>query len=156
MTGTIKHGKKTGQSVDVSLSRSREELEVLEAVIAAKYRNSMSLSSLFACGSKKSPSITIWTALCLPFLEFIRSTWERSLGTMFLLTTQKKAGSMQNSCFSLSYSSVPIPDYNFYPWNNSNLLVSDSWYKEITDLALHKGCIRSQFCPKRIIWICQS
>ncbi|KAJ9595903.1 hypothetical protein L9F63_012922, partial [Diploptera punctata] len=82
MTGTIKRGKKAGQSVDVRLNMSREELEVLEAVIAAKRRNSTSPSSLFACGPTKGPHITMWTALCLPFAFAVSGIYSFYMGTI--------------------------------------------------------------------------
>lgn len=77
MTGTVKRGKKAGQSLDVRLNMSREELEVLDANIVAKSRQSW-----VTCGTGTGPHITLWTLFCFPFAVLAGSIYSFYIGTL--------------------------------------------------------------------------
>ncbi|XP_069678956.1 transmembrane protein 169 [Periplaneta americana] len=145
MTGTIKRGKKAGQSVDVRLNMSREELEVLEAVIAAKRRNSTSPSSWFSCGPKKGPHITMWTALCLPFAVAVSGVYSFYMGTItwynvFTYYTEEKpilCRILVSPFLILLYPFLILIftiGLGLYAGVIQISWFLDSWYKEITDL----------------------
>lgn len=145
MTGTIKRGKKAGQSVDVRLNMSREELEVLEAVIAAKRRNSTSPSSWFTCGPRKGPHITMWTALCLPFAVAVSGIYSFYLGTItwynvFTYYTEEKpilCRILVSPFLILLYPFLIViftVGLGLYAGIVQISWFLDSWYKEITDL----------------------
>ncbi|XP_022187773.1 transmembrane protein 169 isoform X1 [Nilaparvata lugens] len=90
MTGTIKRGKKAGQNLDVRLNISREELEVLEANMAAKENQSFTL-----CGFTKGLHIFLWTLLCFPVATLISSIYSFYIGTLmwhniFTYVTEEK------------------------------------------------------------------
>lgn len=145
MTGTIKRGKKAGQSVDVRLNMSREELEVLEAVIAAKRHNSSSPSSWFACGPRKGPHITVWTALCLPFAVAVSGVYSFYMGTItwynvFTYYTEEKpilCRILVSPFLILLYPFLILIftiGLGLYAGVVQISWFLDSWYKEITDL----------------------
>ena len=81
VTGTIKRGKKAGQSVDVRLNMSREELEQLEAAITSSKRNSISAGRC-PCSLRSGPHITLWTFICLPIAFLISSIYSFYMGTL--------------------------------------------------------------------------
>ena len=145
MTGTIKRGKKAGQSVDVRLNMSREELEVLEAVIAAKRRNSTSPTSLFACSPKKGPHIAMWTTLCLPFAFAVSGIYSFYMGTItwynvFTYYTEEKpvlCRILVSPFLILLYPFLILIftlGLGLYAGVVQISWFFDSWYKEITDL----------------------
>ncbi|PNF38571.1 Transmembrane protein 169 [Cryptotermes secundus] len=145
MTGTIKRGKKAGQSVDVRLNMSREELEVLEAVLAAKRRNSASPSSWLTCGPKNGPHVMIWTALCFPFAVVISGVYSFYMGTItwynvFTYYTEEKpilCRILVSPFLILLYPFLIIIftiGLGLYAGIVQMSWYLDSWYKEITDL----------------------
>lgn len=145
MTGTIKRGKKAGQSVDVRLNISREELEVLEAAVAAKRHSSSSPSSLFSCGPKKGPHITMWTALCLPFAVAVSGVYSFYMGTItwynvFTYYTDEKpilCRILVSPFLILLYPFLILiftVGLGLYAGIVQISWFLDSWYKEITDL----------------------
>ncbi|XP_054259013.1 transmembrane protein 169 isoform X2 [Macrosteles quadrilineatus] len=77
MTGTVKRGKKAGQNLDVRLKISREELEMLDANIAAKTQQ-----SCFTCGLMAGPHVFLWTLLCFPVAVIVSSVYSFYMGTM--------------------------------------------------------------------------
>lgn len=77
MTGTIKRGKKAGQSLDVRLNISREELELMEANIAAKEQQKSQL-----CNLANGFHIFIFTLFCFPVAFFISSAYSFYMGTI--------------------------------------------------------------------------
>lgn len=79
MTGTIKRGKKKGQSVDVKLNISREELEIIEAAIVAEEYNKMDISK---CSLYNGPHIFLFTLICIPFVALISGAYSFYIGTM--------------------------------------------------------------------------
>ncbi|XP_034835857.1 uncharacterized protein [Maniola hyperantus] len=79
MTGTIKRGKKKGQSVDVKLNISREELEIIEAAIVAEEYNKMDVSK---CSLYNGPHIFLFSLLCIPFVACISAMYSFYMGTM--------------------------------------------------------------------------
>ena len=90
MTGTIKRGKKAGQSLDVRLNISREELELMEANIAAKEQEKKQPCSLWS-----GLHILIFTILCFPFAFFISALYSFYVGTLtldsiFMVITEEK------------------------------------------------------------------
>lgn len=74
MTGTVKRGKKAGQNLDVKLNISREELEMLDANIAAKPHLTWSLSA--------GPHVTLWTLFCFPFAVLASAVYSFYIGTL--------------------------------------------------------------------------
>lgn len=139
MTGTIKRGKKAGQNLDVRLNISREELEVLEANIAAKENQSCTL-----CGFTKGPHIFLWTVLCLPVATIISSIYSFYIGTLlwyniFTFVTEEK-----NLLYRILLTPILILLYpfiiilftfglGFYAGIIQISWYLDSWSKEITD-----------------------
>lgn len=79
LNGTIKRGKKKGQSVDVTLNMSREELEVLEATIVAK---EMKKSRLFRCSLLSGIHIILWSLLCMPIVILLSGIYSFYIGTL--------------------------------------------------------------------------
>lgn len=77
MTGTIKRGKKAGQSLDVRLNISREELELMEANIAAKEQEKKQ-----PCSMSNGLHILIFTILCFPIAFFISGLYSFYMGTI--------------------------------------------------------------------------
>ncbi|XP_067012207.2 uncharacterized protein [Anabrus simplex] len=145
MTGTIKRGKKAGQSVDVRLNISREELEVLEATIAAKKRAVTPGMSSFLCNLRKGPHITIWTALCLPFAVIISGIYSFYMGTItwynvFTYYTEEKpvvCRILVSPFLILLYPFLIVIftlGLGVYAGLAQISWFFDSWYKEITDL----------------------
>lgn len=145
MTGTIKRGKKAGQSVDVRLNMSREELEVLEAVITAKRHNSASPSSWLSCGPRKGPHVMIWTVLCLPFAVAISGVYSFYMGTItwynvFTYYTEEKPVLCRILISPFLILLFPFLILIFtiglglYAGIVQISWFLDSWYKEITDL----------------------
>lgn len=87
MTGTVKRGKKVGQNLDVKLNISREELEILDANIAAKSQQS--------CWSMLSgPHVFMWSLFCFPFAVVVSFVYSVYMGTLmwynvFTYTTEE-------------------------------------------------------------------
>lgn len=77
MTGTIKRGKKAGQNLDVRINISREELEMLDATMAAKKQQ-----SCLSCGIREGPHIVVWSLLCFPFITILSAVYSFYVGTL--------------------------------------------------------------------------
>ncbi|BES99276.1 Transmembrane protein 169 [Nesidiocoris tenuis] len=77
MTGTIKRGKKAGQSLDVRLNISREELEIMEANMAAKEQTKRA-----ACTIHNGLHITIFTLFCFPIAFVLSGLYSFYMGTV--------------------------------------------------------------------------
>uniref|UniRef100_A0A0A9Z379 Transmembrane protein 169 n=1 Tax=Lygus hesperus TaxID=30085 RepID=A0A0A9Z379_LYGHE len=77
MTGTIKRGKKAGQSLDVRLNISREELEIMEANIAAKEQTKRKGCTLYT-----GLHVTLFTILCFPVAFVMSSLYSFYMGTV--------------------------------------------------------------------------
>lgn len=75
MVGTIKRGRKAGQNVDVRLNISREELEMMEANLAAKPRPSK-------CSLSTGPHVTLFSIVMFPLALVISSLYSFYLGTL--------------------------------------------------------------------------
>ncbi|KAK7790071.1 hypothetical protein R5R35_012994 [Gryllus longicercus] len=145
MTGTIKRGKKAGQSVDVRLNMSREELEVLEAAIAAKKGNSSTTVSQFICGPQKGPHIIVLTTLFFPFAVIISSIYSFYVGTItwyniFTYYTEEKpvfCRIIVSPFLILLYPFVILIltiGLGLYAGLVQISWFFESWYKEMTDL----------------------
>nr|CAD7585935.1 unnamed protein product [Timema genevievae] len=144
MTGTIKRGKKAGQSVDVRLNISREELEVLEATIAAQKHGSVSSRRLL-CGLRRGPHIALWTVLCLPFVVAVSGLYSFYVGTLtwynvFTYYTEEKplvCRVLVSPILILLYPFLILVltlGLGVYAGLVQVSWFLESWYKEISDL----------------------
>ncbi|KAH8374770.1 uncharacterized protein LOC110187818 [Drosophila serrata] len=81
MTGTIKRGRKKGQSVDLQINISREELEQLNAhAMASDSQKGGSLCCTCSCGT--GLHILLISLLCLPFVTVISAVYSFYIGTL--------------------------------------------------------------------------
>lgn len=83
MAGTIKRGKKKGQSVDVQLNISRDELEKINAaatIMQQDYENSQ--KSCCVCSSKSGMHILLLSLISLPFVVLITCIYGFYIGTI--------------------------------------------------------------------------
>ncbi|KAH8334698.1 hypothetical protein KR074_003986 [Drosophila pseudoananassae] len=81
MTGTIKRGRKKGQSVDLQINISREELEQLNAnAMASETDKGGSLCCRCSCGV--GLHILLISLLCLPFVTVISGVYSFYIGTL--------------------------------------------------------------------------
>lgn len=79
MSGTIRRGKKSVESIDVKLQLSREELDKLEASIVAK--SSPDNDDCFF-GISKGLHVFILSLFCLPFVIIVSSGYSFYFGTV--------------------------------------------------------------------------
>lgn len=83
MTGTIKRGKKKGQSVDVQLNISRDELEKINStalMIQQEHENSK--KSCCLCSLTSGMHILLLSLISLPFVVLITSIYAFYIGTI--------------------------------------------------------------------------
>lgn len=83
MTGTIKRGKKKGQSLDVQLNISRDELEKINSTaLKMQQTNENTKKSSCACSLKSGLHILFLSLLSLPFVIIITTIYGFYIGTI--------------------------------------------------------------------------
>lgn len=83
MTGTIKRGKKKGQSLDVQLNISRDELEKINnAALLMQQQHEDSKKSCCMCSLTSGMHILLLSILSLPFVVIITSIYAFYMGTI--------------------------------------------------------------------------
>lgn len=83
MTGTIKRGRKKGQSVDLQLNMSLDELERINvAALTAVANTSKKRAACFVCSRTMGLHILLLSLLCLPFVTVVTSIYSFYIGTL--------------------------------------------------------------------------
>lgn len=84
MTGTIKRGRKKGQSVDLQLNMSLDELERINVAALTAVANTATkkASSCFVCSRTMGLHILLLSLLCLPFVTVVTSVYSFYIGTL--------------------------------------------------------------------------
>ncbi|XP_030565825.1 uncharacterized protein LOC115766137 [Drosophila novamexicana] len=81
MTGTIKRGRKKGQSIDLQINISREELEQLNAhAMASESHKGHNLCCTCSCGV--GLHIFLISLICLPFVTVVSAIYSFYIGTL--------------------------------------------------------------------------
>ncbi|KAH8312711.1 hypothetical protein KR044_012434 [Drosophila immigrans] len=81
MTGTIKRGRKKGQSIDLQINISREELEQLNAHAMAN-ESHKGRNLCCTCSCSIGLHIFLISLLCLPFVMIISAVYSFYIGTL--------------------------------------------------------------------------
>uniref|UniRef100_A0A1B6H8X2 Transmembrane protein 169 n=1 Tax=Homalodisca liturata TaxID=320908 RepID=A0A1B6H8X2_9HEMI len=140
MTGTIKRGKKAGQNLDIRLNMSREELELLDANIAAKTQQSW-----LNCGLTTGPHVFVWSLLCFPFAVIVSALYSFYMGTLMWYNVFTYITEEANIVWRILLSPFLILFYPLFILMCTVCLgmyagfvqiswFFDNWQKEITDL----------------------
>lgn len=108
MTGTIKRGKKAGQSLDVRLNISREELEIMEANIAAKEQQKQR-----PCTMNSGLHIVLFTIICFPVAFIISAFYSFYMGTITWYNVFTYVTDEKNLIYKLFVSPVLLLLYPF-------------------------------------------
>lgn len=83
MTGTIKRGKKKGQSLDVQLNISRDELEKINnTALMIRQEHENAKKSCCMCSLASGVHILLLSILSLPFVVIITSIYSFYMGTL--------------------------------------------------------------------------
>uniref|UniRef100_A0A182QAR9 Transmembrane protein 169 n=1 Tax=Anopheles farauti TaxID=69004 RepID=A0A182QAR9_9DIPT len=81
MTGTIKRGRKKGQSIDVQLNISREELEQISKQALAVH-GELDRSEKRCCTLRTGVHILLLSLVCLPFVTLTTGIYSFYMGTV--------------------------------------------------------------------------
>ncbi|XP_053670136.1 transmembrane protein 169 [Anopheles nili] len=81
MTGTIKRGRKKGQSIDVQLNISREELEQINKQALAVHDESIRTGQE-CCSLRTGFHILLLSLICLPFVTLTTGIYSFYMGTV--------------------------------------------------------------------------
>uniref|UniRef100_A0A182XV45 Uncharacterized protein n=1 Tax=Anopheles stephensi TaxID=30069 RepID=A0A182XV45_ANOST len=82
MTGTIKRGRKKGQSIDVQLNISREELEQISKQALAAVHGETNRTDRSCCTLRTGVHILLLSLVCLPFVAFTTGIYSFYMGTV--------------------------------------------------------------------------
>lgn len=82
MTGTVKRGRKKGQSVDLQLNISRDELEKINAAVVAVEQIQQQSNDCCACSLTTGMHILVLSIICLPFVAAYTSIYSFYIGTI--------------------------------------------------------------------------
>lgn len=109
MTGTVKRGKKVGQNLDVKLNISREELEMLDANIAAKQQQPW-----LTCNLATGPHVTVWSLLCFPLAVVVSSVYSFYMGTLMWYNVFTYVTEEANLIWRILFAPLLILTYPFF------------------------------------------
>lgn len=82
MTGTVKRGRKKGQSVDLQLNISRDELEKINAAVVAVEQIQQQNTNYCVCSLTAGVHILVLSIICLPFVAAYTSVYSFYIGTL--------------------------------------------------------------------------
>lgn len=82
MTGTVKRGRKKGQSVDLQLNISRDELEKINAAVVAVEQIQQQSNNYCVCSLTTGMHILVLSIICLPFVAAYTSIYSFYIGTL--------------------------------------------------------------------------
>lgn len=82
MTGTVKRGRKKGQSVDLQINISREELEKINAAALIAVEQTTTKNGCCICTLTTGLHILMLSIFCLPFVTIITSIYSFYIGTL--------------------------------------------------------------------------
>lgn len=112
MTGTIKRGKKKGQSIDVQLNISQDELEKINSVALKIQRdNDTSSKSCCVCSLSAGIHILLLSILALPFVMVITGIYAFYIGTITWYNMFTYFSEEKSCCHRLFMSPILIVTY---------------------------------------------
>ncbi|KAJ6614857.1 Transmembrane protein [Pseudolycoriella hygida] len=82
MTGTVKRGRKKGQSVDLQLNISRDELEKINAAVVAVEQIQQQSNDCCVCSLTTGMHILLLSIICVPFVAVYTSIYSFYIGTL--------------------------------------------------------------------------
>lgn len=84
MTGTVKRGRKKGQSVDLQLNISRDELEKINAAALQQVASAAEQAQRSCCECNRSAGlhILLLSLVCLPFVTIVTGVYSFYIGTI--------------------------------------------------------------------------
>ncbi|XP_068156619.1 uncharacterized protein [Drosophila tropicalis] len=144
MTGTIKRGRKKGQSIDLQINISREELEQLNAhAMANESQKQRNLCCTCSCGI--GLHIFLISLICLPFVTVISSVYSFYIGTltwynMFNYYCEEKSYFHKIFVTPLLFMAYPLVivlctfGLGLYSGFKQLSLQYSSWVNDITDI----------------------
>ncbi|EDW38354.1 GL12548 [Drosophila persimilis] len=144
MTGTIKRGRKKGQSIDLQINISREELEQLNAhAMANESQKGRSLCCTCSCAI--GLHIFLISLLCLPFVTIISAVYSFYIGTltwynMFNYYCEEKSYLHKIFVTPLLFLAYPLAivlctfGLGLYSGFRQLSLQYSSWVNDITDI----------------------
>lgn len=117
MTGTVKRGRKKGQSVDLQLNISREELEQINAtaLMAVEMHNKKrTAAAACTCTSTTGFHIIILSLLCMPFVTLTTCVYSFYIGTITWYNMFNYFNEEKTYWHKLLLSPLLIVTYPFY------------------------------------------
>lgn len=144
MTGTIKRGRKKGQSFDLQLNISRDELEKINAV-AIKSVKEKQKRLCCKCSLTTGLHVFLLSLICLPFVTIISGVYSFYIGTItwynvFNYMHEEKSILMRLLMSPILLASYPIYilvcslGLAFYSGFVQLSLQYDSWSNEVADV----------------------
>lgn len=145
MTGTVKRGRKKGQSVDLQLNISRDELEKINAAVVAVEQIQQDTSNCCSCSPTTGMHILIFSLICLPFVAVYTSVYSFYIGTLTWYNIFNYFNEEKSYIHKLLMSPILILTYpvgiclctiglGIYAGIIQLSLSLTRWYNEITDL----------------------
>lgn len=82
MTGTVKRGRKKGQSMDLQLNVSRDELEKINAAVVAVEQSQQERHDCCVCSATIGIHILVMSIVCFPFVTAYTAFYSFYIGTL--------------------------------------------------------------------------
>ncbi|XP_036328896.1 uncharacterized protein LOC118741144 [Rhagoletis pomonella] len=144
MTGTIKRGRKKGQSLDLQINISREELEQINAVAAAVQVNKQQ-NLCCSCTPQTGLHILFLSLVCLPFVTLVSSIYSFYIGTLTWYNMFNYFSEEKSCLYKFFMSPILILAYpvgilvctlglGIYAGISQLSLQFNSWLNEIADI----------------------
>ncbi|XP_017466855.1 PREDICTED: uncharacterized protein LOC108359484 [Rhagoletis zephyria] len=144
MTGTIKRGRKKGQSLDLQINISREELEQINAVAAAVQVNKQQ-NLCCSCTPQTGLHILFLSLVCLPFVTLVSSIYSFYIGTLTWYNMFNYFSEEKSCVYKFFMSPILILAYpvgilvctlglGIYAGISQLSLQFNSWLNEIADI----------------------
>lgn len=145
MTGTVKRGRKKGQSVDLQLNISRDELEKINAAVVAVEQIQQQNNGFCICSLTTGMHILILTIICLPFVAAYTSIYSFYIGTLTWYNIFNYFNEEKSYLYKVLMSPVLILTYPFgicictiglgiYAGIVQLSLSLTRWYNEVSDI----------------------